>query len=232
MDTLVLGVFWYVAFLFSSTLHEAAHAWMSQRGGDWTAYHGGQVSLDPLPHIRREPIGMVVVPIVTFFAGGWMMGWASAPYDPRWADAYPRRAAWMSLAGPAANFLLVVLMFLAIRAGVAAGIFLPPHMVGPAHIVEPVQGGVIAALARLVSIMFMLNLVLTVFNLLPVPPLDGSGALPLLMSEGAARRYHAVIMNPTFMMVGIFIAWNVFNPLFQPVMVLALRLLYPGVMYG
>jgi len=52
-------------------------------GGDHTAALGGQVSLDPVPHIRREPFGMVVFPILTYVMGGWMMGWASAPYDPR-----------------------------------------------------------------------------------------------------------------------------------------------------
>ena len=110
-----MGLALYAGFLFSTVLHEAAHALAAKRGGDWTAYHGGQVSLDPLPHIRREPLGTVVVPLISYFLGGWMIGWASTPYDPFWAQAHPRRAAWMSLAGPAANFLVVLLAFLLIR---------------------------------------------------------------------------------------------------------------------
>ena len=55
------AIIYYVVFLFSTTLHEAAHAWAAARGGDLTAYHGGQVSLSPIPHIRREPVGMVVL---------------------------------------------------------------------------------------------------------------------------------------------------------------------------
>jgi hypothetical protein len=95
------GLQWFLVFIFSTSWHEAAHAWVAHKLGDSTAYEGGQVSLDPTPHIRREPIGMVVVPIISYLIGGWMIGWASAPYDPRWANQYPRRAALMALAGPA-----------------------------------------------------------------------------------------------------------------------------------
>ena len=65
-ETVALGLIWYVAFLFSTTLHEAAHSWAALRMGDPTAYHGGQVTLNPIPHIRRSPVGMVVIPIVAF----------------------------------------------------------------------------------------------------------------------------------------------------------------------
>src|SRR5437763_130762 len=99
-QTIIDGGFWFLAFLFSTSVHEAAHAYVALRGGDRTAYLGGQVSLSPLPHIRREPIGMLLVPLLTAFTNGWAMGWASAPYDPRWADRHPRRAAWMAAAGP------------------------------------------------------------------------------------------------------------------------------------
>src|SRR6187401_878933 len=111
------GLLWYLVFLYSTICHEAAHAWTALRLGDDTAYRGGQVSLDPLPHIRREPFGMVVVPLISLLAGGWMIGWASAPYDPRWALQYPRRSALMALAGPAVNMILVLLAALALRAG-------------------------------------------------------------------------------------------------------------------
>src|SRR5688572_28447957 len=73
---------WYPVFVFSTTCHEAAHAWVAHRGGDHTAYADGLVSLDPLPHIRRSPMGMVVIPIIPFLMGGWMIGWASVPLNP------------------------------------------------------------------------------------------------------------------------------------------------------
>src|SRR5215468_4693673 len=96
---LLMGLVWYVVFLLSTTCHEAAHALVAKWGGDLTAFRGGQVTLNPLPHIRREPFGMVLFPILSYALGGWMMGWASAPYDPTWCRMYPRRAAKMALAG-------------------------------------------------------------------------------------------------------------------------------------
>ena len=80
------GLAFYAVFVFSVTVHEAAHAYTAMRGGDLTAYHGGQVSLDPLPHMKRELFGMVILPIITIFTNGFPIGYASAPYDPAWAD--------------------------------------------------------------------------------------------------------------------------------------------------
>src|SRR5690606_12527985 len=127
------GLLYYLVFLVSTTGHEAAHAWAAKRGGDLTAYHGGQVSLNPVPHIRREPYGMLLLPLVSVVLSGWPFGFASAPYDRRWAERHPRRAAWMALAGPAANLLLVVASLVAIRAGAEAGVFTPPALVDFGH---------------------------------------------------------------------------------------------------
>jgi len=90
-----------VAFLFSTTVHEAAHALAALRGGDPTAYRGGQVSFSPLPHIRREPVGMLVVPLLTAFTYGWAglgehavrsgLGRASSPAGRRHGRGWPRR---------------------------------------------------------------------------------------------------------------------------------------------
>ena len=86
-DFLMLGFIWYIVFLFSTTCHEGAHALVAKIGGDPTAFSGGQVSLNPWPHIRRSPFGLVVVPIISYIAMQWMIGWASAPYDPAWQNA-------------------------------------------------------------------------------------------------------------------------------------------------
>ena len=92
-DRILLLPLWYVVFLLSVTCHEAGHAWAARLGGDDTAYLGGQVSLNPLPHIQREVWGTVLVPLISYLWVGWMMGWASAPYDPAWEERHPRRAA-------------------------------------------------------------------------------------------------------------------------------------------
>jgi Zn-dependent protease len=176
---------YYLVFLYSTTVHEAAHAWAAKLGGDLTAYHGGQVSLDPRAHIKREPIGMVVLPIVSALLSGWPMGFASAPYDPQWALRHPRRAAWMALAGPGANILLVLLAGIAIRVGIMAGVFHAPESVNFDRIVAGVESGLWPAVAFFLSVTFALNLVLAALNLLPIPPLDGSAALPLFMSASA-----------------------------------------------
>ncbi|MFN8653773.1 MAG: site-2 protease family protein [Gemmatimonadales bacterium] len=226
------AVVYYVVFLLSTTLHEAAHAWAALRGGDLTAYHGGQVSLNPIPHIKREPIGMVVLPLVTVFITGWPFGFASAPYSIDWARRYPTRAAWMALAGPASNLLLVLLAGLAIRAGVMAGIVSAPQSLSFGEIAEASSTGLWTGAYHFIGVLFSLNLVLGIFNLLPVPPLDGSGALPLFLSPAATRRYQEFIWGtPGLSFLGIFVAWKLIDGVFQPLWVAAIQLLYPGVSY-
>jgi len=227
------GLVYYVVFLFSTTLHEAAHAWAALRGGDPTAYHGGQVSLDPRAHIRREPFGMVVLPLISVALSGWPFGFASAPYNPRWAMQYPNRAAWMALAGPAGNLTLVLAVVIAIRIGATAGFFIPPDAISFERVVATSAGGIWPAITFLLSVFFSLNLLLAVFNLIPVPPLDGSGAVPLLLSNEATQRYQQFIWGqPAFAWLGILVAWQLFDGLFQPVWLLAVNLIHPNVWYG
>lgn len=229
---LLLGSMWFVAFLFSATVHEAAHAYAALRGGDPTAYEGGQVSLDPLPHIQREPVGMILVPLLSYFVmgGGWMIGWASTPIDPSWAVRHPRRAAVMSLAGPLANLALTLVAAGAIRLGLMAGIFQLPFAYG-FDIAQLVVGtsSTWQMTATLLSILFTLNLVLCVFNLMPVAPLDGAGALPLLVGESGAERYRAFMAQPMMPMAGLLLAWILFPKIFNPVFGAALHALYLGV---
>jgi len=229
-ETLGLAVVWYFVFLLSTTCHEAAHAWAAQLGGDLTAYESGQVSLSPLPHILREPVGTVVVPLVSFFLGGWMIGWASAPYDPVWAERHPRRAAWMALAGPAANLTLLLLAGVAIRVGVLFGVYAAPARASFAHVATAGQPGLLEATATVLSVLFTLNLVLLLFNLLPLAPLDGHVGVTLLMSEELGRRF--VDASRSLGLMGLMVAWLAFNWLFQPAFIFALNLLHSGASYG
>jgi Zn-dependent protease len=231
MDDLVGALVWYVAFVLSTTLHEASHALAAKLGGDPTAYEGGQVSIDPVPHIRREPVGMVVLPIAALVLFGWPFGFASAPYDPVWAERHPRRAAWMSLAGPGANLALVAACAVCIWLGVAAGEFQAPSTANFTRVVSAVNGGLWESAAFIVSVFFTLNLILFLFNLLPLPPLDGSGALPLLLSEDLSHRMRALASQPMLGLIGFVIAWRVFGPIFDPIFTFALNVLYPGAGY-
>ena len=223
----------YLVFLFSTVLHEAAHAWAAMRGGDSTAYHGGQVSLDPRPHIQREPFGMVLLPLISLAASGWIFGYASAPYDPRWAERHPKRAALMALAGPAANLVLVLTAWIVIRGGTAFGWFAAPMSVGFDRIVEAPGGGLPGVAALVLSVIFSLNLLLAVFNLIPFPPLDGSGVLPVVLPERAMAAYRSILSSrPGLAWVGIILAWMIFDRVFPPIWLAAVNLLYPGTGYG
>src|ERR1700756_1347855 len=108
-EMLMMGFISYIVFLFSTTCHEASHALAAKIGGDSTAAMGGQLSLNPIPHIRRSFFGMVIFPILSFFLlGGGMIGWASAPYDPLWERRHPRRSALVGPAGAPGNLPPVV----------------------------------------------------------------------------------------------------------------------------
>jgi Zn-dependent protease len=227
-ETLALAAIWYAAFLLSLTCHEAAHAFAAKLGGDLTAYNAGQVSLNPLPHVRRSPFGTVVIPAITFFASGFMMGWASAPYDPRWRERHPRRAAWMALAGPAANFLLVAIAMLAIRAGIAVRFFAAPERITFSQMVSAAGPGIAEGAATFVSIVFSLNLLLGAFNLIPVPPLDGSTAIGLILSEKGALRFSGWLREPAFSFAGLIVAWRLFDYVAGPLFRIGLAALYWG----
>lgn len=227
-EIVALGLMWYAAFLFSTTFHEAAHAWSAFRLGDPTAYHGGQVTLNPIPHILREPIGTVLVPLISFAASGWMMGWASAPYDPYWADRYPRRAALMALAGPISNLLIALVVGVLLRWGIVTGALEQPALGSTfsqmAVAADPDSPW--SLLSQLLSILFSLNLLLFTFNLLPLPPLDGSALPPLVLGDRAGRSYLEFLREPMWAMVGILVAWRLGGYIFSPVWGFAVGLLY------
>jgi Zn-dependent protease len=228
-DQLAFGFLQYVVFLLSTTCHEAAHALVAKWGGDTTALEGGQVSLNPLPHIKREPFGMVIVPLLGIAFGTGLIGWASAPYSPLWSQQHPRRAAWMSLAGPAANFTLALTAGIMMRVGLAMGVFVPLYP-SPAHIVGTVtQAGTADGIATVLSILFSLNILLGFFNLIPFPPLDGYGVLGLFATESGALRLQELRMKMGgFSFLGLVIAWQLFDRAYPQLFDTATRLFYIG----
>lgn len=207
----------YIVFVYSTVCHEAAHAWVAHKLGDSTAYHGGQVSLDPIPHIRREPWGMVVVPLVLLLSGWGMMGWASAPIDPVWAARNPRHSALVALAGPAANFLLCIASAAAIFVGARNGVFLPSGSFSTVSFVIGEPGTHWESVAQVLTVIFMLNLLLGIFNLLPVPPLDGSNIPLLFLKERAAEAYQQILRHPTFSFICLMVVFRTASPLIQHV---------------
>lgn len=226
------GLLWYVVFVLSTSCHEAAHAWSALKMGDDTAARGGQVSLNPWPHIRREPFGMVVVPLIAWFSAGWMVGWASAPYDPAWARQWPRRAALMALGGPAANLLLVLVAALLIRVGVEWNVLTAPASLGSMHLADAVNAGPWDTVAKILSVTLALNLLLCVFNLLPLPPLDGSSVPLLLLPPALAEKYNAALRNPMLQLVGLLVASRLLSPLFPSLLLMVAKILFPATRYA
>lgn len=234
MPDLASAFVYYVVFLFSTTLHEAGHAWAAKLGGDLTAYHGGQVSLDPRPHIQREPFGMVILPILTVLTSGWPMGFASAPFDPAWALQYPKRAGWMALAGPGANLAVVILSAMVLRVGMATGLFQPLYSVGFDHLAGVDGDTAWRGVVFFLSVLFSMNLLLASLNLIPLPPLDGSAAIPVFLSPTAGDRYQRFLLQngQTFALVGMLAAWRLFDVIFGPIFRFAIEVLYLGVSYA
>lgn len=229
---LVQGLLWFVVFLFSTTVHEAMHALAAHRGGDPTAYLGGQVSLSPVPHIRREPLGMLVVPLLTAFTNGWAIGWASTPYNPHWAARHPRRAALMAAAGPAGNLLIALVTFAGLRAGLFAKVFETPQRVRFHHLVDAAHGAPwITGLGDLLTMLLVLNVLLFVFNMLPVPPLDGGSAIGGVLPGRAALALRDLTASPVFSILGLIVAWQVFPYLARPLFRFLLMLVHPGERY-
>jgi Zn-dependent protease len=215
-EILALGFISYIVFLFSTTCHEASHALVAKWGGDSTAALNGQVTLNPIPHIRREPWGMVVIPILAFLFTRGMIGWASAPFDPSWERRYPKRAALMALAGPAANFILMLIGAAGLRIGSAVG-WLHWRPGGPPDF----------AIVTL-YVLFSLNLLLGVFNLLPLAPLDGSTGIMIFMSESTAQRYLDWLRESSYARLGLLVGLLAFRYFYGPIEMFATNLLLRG----
>lgn len=221
------GLIWFVVFLFSTTVHEAMHAFAAWRLGDSTAYQGGQVTLNPVPHIKREPIGMVLLPLLTSLTQGWAIGWASCPYDPIWARRYPGRAAVMAAAGPAGNLIIALVAFAALRVGLGMEWFVAPDHVSFESIATLASTEGRSFVTTLLSVFLVMNVFLCVFNLLPLPPLDGAAVLNGLLPERHAAWFMELQSNAMMSMAGLVVAWKVFPFLTDPLFSALLRLVHP-----
>ncbi len=188
--SIVAIILWLFVLLLAITVHEAAHAWTALKMGDPTAYSLGRVTLNPLAHI--DPIGTVLIPIILVIVGAPPFGWAKPvpvnPYNLR----HPRQDnLWISASGPLANLALgsVALVGIILLKLLVPELkdFLHDFLLGGRTLPRgfyPLQG-----LAVIFFYLTLTNVYLAIFNLIPVPPLDGSGILMGLLSYEAAVRY-------------------------------------------
>ena len=185
--------FQLIAFLFAISIHESAHAWMASRCGDPTARMLGRITLNPLRHI--DPIGTILLPVIAMFTGFPVIGWAKpTPVDPRNFKHPVRDDILTSVAGPASNFLVVfVTIFLL---GLLALSSPSAHYV--VYTLARSSGGValdmgwVTPLALMFYQLMFINILLGIFNLIPVPPLDGSHVLRHFLSGAALRLYDQI----------------------------------------
>ena len=192
----VIRVFEFVLLIFSLSFHECAHAWMSSRLGDQTARLQGRVTLNPAAHV--DPIGTLLFPGLVIFGPLFglhlpfmLIGWARpVPVITRNFRKIVRDDNMVSLAGPAANFVLVVVstVVLLVGARMMPGVALNSFALA---LNNPVSGGT-NGLLILASLAILVNLSLTFFNLLPIPPLDGSHVLRNMLPYNAMKMYDMV----------------------------------------
>ena len=157
--------------LFSLSVHESAHAWTALKQGDPTAQSLGRISLNPLVHI--DVIGTVVLPLLMIFTGVPLLGWAKpTPVDPRYFKDLRRGQIVVSGAGPLSNLLLALVF--------TAGLFVAARVLPPPLKDQPV--------AQLLSLGIQLNVLLAIFNLVPLPPLDGSHVVEWALPNGMGHR--------------------------------------------
>lgn len=218
-------IIWFIVLLFSLSFHEAAHAWTSERFGDDTGRIQGRITLNPIPHI--DVFGTILFPIVSALSGIPLLGWAKpVQTNPlMWRDK-TRANISVSAAGPISNFILAAVAFIVIKVLIGTGtVYLRG---GYYTLVEPIaqDAGFMAPLSVLLSVMLLLNVGLGVFNLIPVPPLDGSHVLEELLPASMTEAY-AQIQPYGFMLLYGLMFLGVFRAIFIPMyefVVILLRL--------
>jgi Zn-dependent protease len=222
-ESTLLGqlIIYIVVLLLAISAHEAAHAWMSHRFGDDTAYLLGRVTLNPVAH--TDPIGTLLIPIISFIGAGAgvfvpLIGWGKpTPVNPlRWRNKDTANV-MVSIAGILANLIIATIAFILLKVVLMTGV--------------ADDGGSLAAVGEPVKLLLWmglnLNLSLAIFNLLPIPPLDGSKVLYTVLPEGARGTLDSFERTPmlsSIVLIGL-IYTGVIGAIMSPVQNFVLRLL-------
>lgn len=221
IDSQSVGQFilYMVALVFSLSVHESAHAWMSNQFGDDLARLQGRISLNPASHV--DPIGTLLFPAIAFFTHAPLIGWAKpTPVNPlKWRN---KRVAnfWVSAAGAISNFIIAFIAGIALRLlhtfGITVGLQL-----------RNTESALTTGAFELLFTFFILNVSLGVFNLLPIPPLDGSKVLASILPESFESGFET-LERFGFILLFVAIFTGVLGVIFNFVMPIAIALVFIG----
>ncbi|MCU1223807.1 MAG: peptidase [Edaphobacter sp.] len=217
----VLVLFQIVVLILAFSVHECAHAWVAWRLGDPTAKMLGRITLNPIKHI--DPFGSVIFPLIGLFYGGMLFGWAKpTPVTARNFKNYKRDDILVALAGPASNLIsatVALILLIVLKHAIAGGDVAIETARYLAHRMPGISTENLPQLFPIALFLYyviLLNLLLFVFNLIPVPPLDGSHILRHFLPSRALQVYDRIGMFGMIilMLVGGSLIFRVFlNPL-------------------
>lgn len=192
-------IFVILILLFSVVIHEVSHGYAALALGDHTAEYEGRLTLNPLRHL--DPVGSFLIPLIGYMSGGIIIGWARpVPYNPynlnpkKWGLPAQAGEALVAAAGPLSNIIIAVIFAVIIRAGLGANFATQPFLFLTGYLV-------------------FINIILAIFNLIPIPPLDGSKILFALLPNSlqnvrqSLERYGLVLV-----LIFVFVLWRFIAP--------------------
>lgn len=192
----IIQIFGFVILIFSIVVHEFSHGWMADQLGDPTARYMGRLTLNPIPHI--DPLGSVIVPLLLVLSGSsFVVGWAKpVPYNPYNLKDQKNGPALVALAGPLSNLSVAVIFGILARILVAQG------------------GAAYASEIMFFDMIILYNVLLAVFNLVPLPPLDGSKILESILPRSMQGIMQTLEKNyMLFMMLFILFGFQLIQPI-------------------